>query len=211
MSPSFLKKLLKKSEPGNPASEVNSTSGSAVTRQAPPNPRNVSSPSSIQQSHPVKEQTADDNAQVAETFLSLKLWEEAAKQIPEKEEKLLRSKVNISKLGELVSMRKAIMKTAEDKKRLCEEKRWNIPGFDAALDWLGKVKHVVDVAVSADPLNAALPWAGIKLMLEVCKEVYPLVSSSNALVDDGIKSKANRNAVFRTQSCFVHSPPVLNL
>ncbi|CAI7624637.1 unnamed protein product [Penicillium glandicola] len=36
---------------------------------------------------------------------------------------------------------------------------------DKTLYWLEKVKGPIDVAVSADPLHAALPWAGIKFLI----------------------------------------------
>ncbi len=38
------------------------------------------------------------------------------------------------------------------------------------LAWLDKFKQVGDVAVNFDPQHAALPWAGIRLLLEVSRE-----------------------------------------
>ena len=34
--------------------------------------------------------------------------------------------------------------------------------------WLNKFKEIGDVAVSFDPVHAALPWAGVRLLLQVC-------------------------------------------
>ena len=34
--------------------------------------------------------------------------------------------------------------------------------------WLDRFKSVLDVAVSADPIHAALPWAGVRVLLKVC-------------------------------------------
>jgi hypothetical protein len=42
------------------------------------------------------------------------------------------------------------------------------------LAWLDKFKQVGDVAVNFDPHHAALPWAGVRLMLEVCRDVLSL-------------------------------------
>lgn len=63
------------------------------------------------------------------------------------------------------------------KQKQCEEKRWQ-PTFlgrrillrDVAgkvLLWLDRFKAVGDVAANADPLHAGLPWAGIRIILEV--------------------------------------------
>ena len=67
---------------------------------------------------------------------------------------------------------------ALEKKELCEAKRWTwtfrdqtIKLSDAAenvVRWLDRFKSVGDVAVNADPVHAGLPWAGIRLILQVC-------------------------------------------
>ena len=38
---------------------------------------------------------------------------------------------------------------------------------DKVLLWLDRFKSVGDIAVNADPIHAGLPWAGIRLLLEV--------------------------------------------
>jgi hypothetical protein len=38
---------------------------------------------------------------------------------------------------------------------------------DKVVHWLNRFKSVGDVAVNADPVHAGLPWAGIRLLLEV--------------------------------------------
>ncbi len=42
------------------------------------------------------------------------------------------------------------------------------------LAWLDKFKQVGDMAVNFDPHHAALPWAGVRLLLEVCLAVLSL-------------------------------------
>ena len=43
------------------------------------------------------------------------------------------------------------------------------PGKDAdkVLLWLDRFKSVGDIAVNVDPIHAGLPWAAIRLLLEI--------------------------------------------
>ena len=66
---------------------------------------------------------------------------------------------------------------ANNQKKSCEAKRWKwtIRGHEVSLQdvadktifWLGRCKDAGDVAVNADPIHAGLPWAGLRLILEV--------------------------------------------
>ena len=66
---------------------------------------------------------------------------------------------------------------AKEKQRCCIEKKWtctfggrSITLKDEAekiLGWLDRFKAVGDIAANADPVHAGLPWAGIRLLLEV--------------------------------------------
>lgn len=66
---------------------------------------------------------------------------------------------------------------AKEKRRDCLQKRWTftVRGHEIILKdqadkvvyWLDRFKAVGDVAVNADPVHAGLPWAGIRLLLEV--------------------------------------------
>ena len=63
------------------------------------------------------------------------------------------------------------------KQRQCNEKRWKFTlngktillkeEADKVILWLDRLKAVGDVVVNADPVHAGLPWAGIRLLLEV--------------------------------------------
>jgi hypothetical protein len=65
----------------------------------------------------------------------------------------------------------------QDKQQLCEGKRWTFTfgghtirlrdEADRVILWLDRFKQVGDIAVNADPIHAGLPWAGIRLLLEV--------------------------------------------
>jgi hypothetical protein len=75
-----------------------------------------------------------------------------------------------------LALRQALA-AAEKKQLYCMEKRWTFTfagrtvtlkeEADKVIRWLNRFKAVGDVAVNADPLHAGLPWAGIRLVLEV--------------------------------------------
>jgi ankyrin repeat domain-containing protein 50 len=68
---------------------------------------------------------------------------------------------------------------ANDKRQACLDNRWSctLNGRNVILrekaekvvHWLDRFKSIGDVAVNADPVHAGLPWAGIRLLLEVWK------------------------------------------
>ena len=70
-----------------------------------------------------------------------------------------------------------VLKAAQKKQKICDDKRWTftIRGrpvmlreeADKVIVWLNRFKAVGDIAVNADPIHAGLPWAGIRLLLEV--------------------------------------------
>jgi hypothetical protein len=72
------------------------------------------------------------------------------------------------------------LNAAQTKQNLCKNKRWTFTfgghtvtlreEADKVLLWLDRFKQVGDIAVNADPIHAGLPWAGIRLLLEVRKE-----------------------------------------
>lgn len=69
------------------------------------------------------------------------------------------------------------MEAAKSKRQTCLDKRWsiNIGGRDVVLrekadkvvHWLDRFKPVGDVVANVDPIHVGLPWAGIRLLLEV--------------------------------------------
>ena len=66
---------------------------------------------------------------------------------------------------------------AKEAQRSCEEKRWKFtfPGrtvivkeeADKLVGWLNRFTAVGDVVANIDPVHVGLPWAGIRLLLEV--------------------------------------------
>jgi hypothetical protein len=71
----------------------------------------------------------------------------------------------------------SLHKAVEAKRETCEKKRWvfNLNGqtielsklADKVCVWLDKLKGIGDVVVNVDPLHAGVPWAAIRLLLQV--------------------------------------------
>jgi hypothetical protein len=72
---------------------------------------------------------------------------------------------------------KQALDATKEKQRCCIEKRWRFTfagrvvilkeEADKVVRWLNRFKAVGDVATNADPIYTGLPWAGIRLLLEV--------------------------------------------
>ena len=72
------------------------------------------------------------------------------------------------------------------KQAICQSKRWSVTfrghtivlreKADNIVKWLDRFKQVGDVASNVDPMHVGLPWAGIRLLLEVsvaeCEQRY---------------------------------------
>ena len=66
---------------------------------------------------------------------------------------------------------------AKEKQRYCIEKRWTFTlkgrtiavkeEADKVVGWLNRFAAVGDVVANVDPVHVGLPWAGIRLLLEV--------------------------------------------
>ena len=80
-----------------------------------------------------------------------------------------------------------ILEAAKEKQKICVDKRWTFTAWghtvrlreeaDKVILWLDRFKTVGDIAVNADPIHAGLPWAGIRVLLEVWNHTtYPFLS-----------------------------------
>jgi len=76
-----------------------------------------------------------------------------------------------------------VVSLAEEKKEQCLRKRWTIKKrnggtlilrdvFEKIVVWVRKFKEVGDIAVQYDPVHASLPWAGVRLILQVGRRLY---------------------------------------
>lgn len=72
---------------------------------------------------------------------------------------------------------------AEEKKNLCLAKRWKYSKkngetiilrdvIDKIITWIDKFIRIGDCAVQYDPIHAALPWAGVRLLLQVERTIH---------------------------------------
>ncbi|KAL2130799.1 hypothetical protein VTI74DRAFT_5942 [Chaetomium olivicolor] len=82
-----------------------------------------------------------------------------------------------------VSMRKidvvsAVLRAADDKRQLCIPKQWRFTApngsvivvrdvLEKVVSWINRYKAVGDVASQYDPVNASLPWAAFRFLLNV--------------------------------------------
>jgi hypothetical protein len=71
-----------------------------------------------------------------------------------------------------------VLAIVEAKKHLCMKRRWKYKKssgedvilrdlFEKMTKWVVKFKEIGDVAVQYDPGHAALPWAGVRFILQV--------------------------------------------
>jgi hypothetical protein len=104
------------------------------------------------------------------------LWEEALRCLSENDRASALKHISPGPT-DATSMLEALLQTAKDKRKICEDKRWNFQfkghtvrlrdTADKVIVWLDKFKEAGDIAVNADPMHAGLPWAGIRLLLQV--------------------------------------------
>jgi len=71
-----------------------------------------------------------------------------------------------------------VLRVVDVKKQLCLDKRWKYKKGDKEIIirdqlekvgfWVNKFKEVGDNAMQYDPAHAALPWVGVRFILQVC-------------------------------------------
>ena len=72
----------------------------------------------------------------------------------------------------------ALLRTAQEKKLLCLQKRWKFKKsngqeiilrdvMEKIITWLDKFKAIGDIAMQYDTAHASLPWAGVRFLLRV--------------------------------------------
>jgi hypothetical protein len=80
-----------------------------------------------------------------------------------------------SKLGILSDL----LEVTEKSRKECVNKRWRytrksggtvvfVDLFGQIAKWINLFKEVGDAAIQYDPVHAALPWAGVRFLLQVC-------------------------------------------
>jgi hypothetical protein len=108
------------------------------------------------------------------------LWEQAAKELGPEDRKRIELLVDPQCNGN-VNLLSEVLKATEERKQQCIKKQWSFTMksgkvikmrdlCDKILDWTQKFEKVGDFLASMDVSgHAALPWAGVKFVLEVTK------------------------------------------
>jgi ankyrin repeat domain-containing protein 50 len=105
------------------------------------------------------------------------LWTEALQKLSDKEKAIISKLWPSLQTNSTPDIPQHLIAVVEKKREECEEKRWkfDINGRQIILRdvaqkviiWLNKLKEIGDVAVNFDPVHAALPWAGVRFLLQV--------------------------------------------
>jgi hypothetical protein len=105
-----------------------------------------------------------------------KLLDKALGLLKERERAIIRENI-LPNTNDIGSALEDVLKAAQKKQKICDGKRWTftIRGHpvmlreeaDKVIMWLDRSKAVGDIAGNVDPIHAGLPWAGIRLLLEV--------------------------------------------
>jgi hypothetical protein len=77
----------------------------------------------------------------------------------------------------------SVLNAAQEKREICEKKRWTLKFrgkevmmrdvADRICTWLNNFKEIGDVIVNVDPIHCSLPWAGIRILLQVGMKSTP--------------------------------------
>ena len=120
------------------------------------------------------------------------LLDEALKQVSDRDQTTLRQFIPLTS-RDIDSAVEQALAAAEGKQGQCLEKRWRVTfggrefvlkeEADKVIRWLHRVKDVGDVIVNVDPVHAGLPWAGIRLLLEVRDSSKPKAVQPDVFMD----------------------------
>lgn len=110
------------------------------------------------------------------------LWTSAAGTLDESDQSLLtfdqNNEINDQSTLDIID---SLTYTTNEAYETCVRKRWqiNLPGkkdkiivrdiLGKIMQWIQVFKNVGDQAVSFDPGHAALPWAGARFLIQVCR------------------------------------------
>jgi hypothetical protein len=126
------------------------------------------------------------------------LWAEALKNLsPDDREAIERFQPTSNTQQPLAETMEELLRMTREVQAKCKAKVYKIPfgGKDVILRdfagkiifWLNKFKDIGDVAVNFDPIHASLPWAGVRLLLQV-RYVYLMESIAKSLQRQRLQS-----------------------
>jgi ankyrin repeat domain-containing protein 50 len=119
------------------------------------------------------------------------LWADALKNLsPDDREAIQRFQPTSNTQQPFAETMEELLRMTREVQAKCKAKVYKIPfGVkdvilrDVAgkmIFWLNKFKDIGDIAVNFDPIHASLPWAGVRLLLQV-RYVYSMESIANPL------------------------------
>ena len=116
------------------------------------------------------------------------LWALALGSLSEKDKNTLDAK----QIGSKIDIEE-LLAAAREKREMCLKSQWEFEfrgqainlryQADKIISWLAKFKEVGDIAIQYDPGHAALPWAGIRFLLQVgpAHQPFPIFGTHRSL------------------------------
>ena len=145
-------------------------SASIPTSTVKVNPKSGSAPNSTEEAKPIK---ASSSAGAQDKDVQNNLWNFALQKLSSKEKEAIQQ-INLDPKLEIVEQLRDVV---QQKREECLKKRWkfNLQGQEIILRdlaekiivGLNKFKEIGDVVVNFNPVHAALPWAGVRFLLQV--------------------------------------------
>lgn len=107
------------------------------------------------------------------TKSSKDLWALALSKLSQEEQQTIRT-IHEGKSESIASL----LAIVQDSERVCISKQWRYRRtsgeivilrdlFGKLVKWLQRFREIGDIVVQYDPVHAALPWAGVRFLLEV--------------------------------------------
>ena len=112
------------------------------------------------------------------------MWELALQKLSKDEREAIQFD-NANKLTTITNLHHRVITAQEE----CKGKQWRYNRLNGKgesvivrdtlsklVKWVERFKQIGDTAVQYDPIHAALPWAGLRFLLEVCSinDAHPL-------------------------------------
>ncbi|KAJ4304648.1 hypothetical protein N0V90_000174 [Kalmusia sp. IMI 367209] len=133
------------------------------------------------------------------------LWKIALDTLCEEDRSLINVPVDDS-----IDLIEDVLSVVKEKERLCRDKRWKVTKkngqqiilrdlFEKSAKWIQRFKEVGDIAVQYDTTAASLPWAAVRLVLQVSVsdvEIFSSVGEGIELVAQLITRCAVHEAVY---------------
>jgi ankyrin repeat domain-containing protein 50 len=117
------------------------------------------------------------SAQVVRNTPAKDLWAEAQQKLSDKEKAAITLLWPPLQANSQADTPQQLIAVVEKKREECDQKRWKFKlngrqillrdVAEKVIIWLNKFKEIGDVAVNFDPVHTALPWAGVRFLLQV--------------------------------------------